>query len=78
MDLLCTSKSASDAGVSGSLIDLLLEKGATLDLKKPGALDAALANHAPAAAEKMIELGAKPDLFAAAALGRLGLAARGF
>jgi len=73
MGLLITSKQASDAGVSGPLMDLLLERGATLDLKTPGALDAALANHAPRAAERMIELGAKADLFAAAALGRMEL-----
>jgi len=73
MDLLITSKHASDAGVSGPLMDLLLERGAALDLKKPGALDTPLANHAPRAAEKMIELGAKADLLAAAALGRMDL-----
>jgi ankyrin repeat protein len=71
MGLLCTSKQASDDGVSGPLMDLLLERGATLDLKKPGSLDAPLANHAPRAAERMIELGAKADILAAAALGRM-------
>jgi len=73
LGLLVTSKQASDAGVTGPLMELLLERGATLDLHRPGVLDASLANHAPRAAEKMIELGAKPDLFAAAALGRLDL-----
>jgi len=73
MDLLTTSKQASDAGVSGPLMDLLLARGAVLDLKKPGALETPLANHAPRAAEKMIELGAKADLVAAAALGRMDL-----
>jgi hypothetical protein len=73
MDLIITSKQASDAGVSGPLMDLLLERGAVLDLKKPDALETPLANHAPRAAEKMIELGAKPDLIAAAALGRMDL-----
>jgi len=73
MGLLITSKQASDAGVSGPLMDLLRERGAVLDLKKPGALETPLANHAPRAAEKMIELGAKADLFAAAALGRMDL-----
>jgi ankyrin repeat protein len=73
MGLLCTSKQASDANVSGPLIDLLLERGATLDVRKPGALDAPLANHAPRAAEKMIELGAPVDVLAAAALGRMDL-----
>jgi ankyrin repeat protein len=51
------------------LIDLLLERGAALDLQSDGALDASLANHAPRAAEKLIELGVTPDLFAAAGLG---------
>ncbi len=73
MGLLATSKQASDAGVSGPLMDLLLSYGATLDLKRPDVLDAPLANHAPCAAERMIALGAKPDLLAAAALGRMDL-----
>jgi Ankyrin repeats (3 copies) len=73
MGLIITSKQASDAGVSGPLMDLLLQRGAVLDLKKPDALDTPLANHAPRAAEKMIELGAKTDLVAAAALGRMDL-----
>lgn len=73
MGLLVTSKQASDAGLSGPLIDLLLEYGDRLDLKSPAVLDGPLANHAPRAAEKMIELGAKPDVLAAAALGRMDL-----
>jgi ankyrin repeat protein len=73
MGLLVTSKQASDLGVSGPLIDLLLARGAPLDLTSDDALDASLANHAPRAAEKMIELGAKPDVLAAAALGRMDL-----
>jgi ankyrin repeat protein len=73
MGLLITSMVASDADASGPLMDLLLARGAKLDVKRPGALDAALANHAPLAAEKMIELGAKVDLLAAAALGRMDL-----
>jgi hypothetical protein len=71
--LIVTSKVASDAGASGPLMDLLLERGARLDVKKPGALHVPLANHAPRAAEKMIELGAKADVCAAAALGRMDL-----
>jgi ankyrin repeat protein len=73
MGLLITSKLASDADLSGPLMALLLERGAKLDVRKPEVLDAALANHAPRAAEKMIELGAKPDLLAAAGLGRMDL-----
>ena len=38
-----------------------------------GCLDGSLANHAPRAAEKMIALGAQPDVLAAAALGRMDL-----
>jgi ankyrin repeat protein len=73
MGLLLTSKHASDMGVTGPLVDLLLQHGATLDPQQPGALHASLANHAPRAAEKLIELGAQPDVFAAAALGRMDL-----
>ena len=44
MGLLITSKQASDADASGPLIDLLLDRGARLDLEKTDALDAPLAN----------------------------------
>ncbi len=71
--LLITSKQASDIGVTAPLMDLLLGRGAQLDVSAEGALDVALANHAPRAAEKMIELGARPDVVAAAALGRMDL-----
>ena len=73
MGLLLTSKQASDADVVGPLVDVLLEHGARLDLTSDGCLDASLANHAPRAAEKMIALGARPDVLAAAALGRMDL-----
>jgi ankyrin repeat protein len=73
MGLLVTGKQASDMGVTGPLMDLLRERGAHLDLKRDDALDASLANHSPAAAEKIIELGAKADVLAAAALGRMDL-----
>jgi hypothetical protein len=83
MGLVLTSKQASDANVSGPLIDLLLEFGDKLDLKRSSKLipdwgernilDLSLANHAPRAAEKLIELGAKVDVCAAAALGRMDL-----
>ncbi len=77
MGLLVTSKQASDADVVGPLIDVLLEYGARLDLTSDGCLDGPLANHAPRAAEKLIALGARPDVLAAAALGRMDLL-RGF
>ena len=73
MGLLLTSKRASDANMTGPLIDLLLARGAELDVHADGALDASLANHAPRAAEKLIELGAAGDVIVAAALGRLDL-----
>lgn len=71
--LVLTSKVASDAGASGPLIDLLLKRGATLDLKKPGLVNLPLANHAPRSAEKLIALGIKPDVCTAAALGRMDM-----
>jgi ankyrin repeat protein len=81
--LVITSRMASEANVSGPLIDLLLARGATLDLGTSesvipdwgamNVLDAPLANHAPRAAEKLIELGARADICAAAALGRMDL-----
>jgi hypothetical protein len=87
MGLLVTSKQASDANVSGPLMQLLVDRGATLDLGASNAvipewgprnvLDVALSNHAARAAEKLIELGAKPDVCTAAALGRMDLL-RGF
>jgi ankyrin repeat protein len=73
MGLLVTGRQASDMGVTGPLIDLLLERGARLDVTRNDALDASLTNHSPRAAEKMIELGAKGDVLAAAALGRIDL-----
>ena len=83
MGLVITSRMASEANVSGPLIDLLRDRGATLDLGTTesvipdwgamNVLDAPLANHAPRAAEKLIELGAKADVCAAAALGRMDL-----
>jgi ankyrin repeat protein len=83
MGLVITSKQASEANVSGPLIDLLLAHGAHLDLQSSATvvpdwgpqntLDLPLANHAPRAAEKLIELGAEADVCAAAALGRMDL-----
>ena len=87
MGLIVTSRMASEANVSGPLMDLLLERGATLDLGSSKAvipdwgernvLDVSLSNYATRAAEKLIELGAKPDICNAAALGRIDLV-RGF
>lgn len=73
MGLLTTSAQASNRRLTGPLMDLLLERGARLDVTSDGCMDGSLANHAPRAAEKMIDLGARPDLFAVAALGRVDL-----
>ena len=68
MGLVITAKQASDRNLSGALIDLLLEFGAALDVRE---IDLPLSNHAPRAAEKLIELGAPVDLCVSAALGRM-------
>ena len=83
MGLIVTSRMASEANASGPLMQLLLDRGATLDLGssesvipdwgKRNVFDVALSNYATRAAEKMIELGAKPDVCVAAALGRMDL-----
>lgn len=88
MGLLVTSKMASDANVSGALIQLLVDRGATLDLGtsesvipdwgKQNILHVALSNYATRAAEKLIALGATPDVCVAAALGRIDLLERAF
>jgi len=83
MGLVVTSRMASEANVSGPLIELLRDRGSPLDLGtsesilpdwgRQNLLYSPLANHAPRAAEKLIELGAKPDVCVAAALGRMDL-----
>jgi ankyrin repeat protein len=88
MGLIVTSKMASDANVSGPLIQLLVDRGATLDLGtsesvipdwgNQNILHVALSNYASRAAEKLIELGAKPDVCVSAALGRMDLLERSF
>lgn len=71
MGLLVTGAQASLRGLTGPLMDVLLRHGASLDVSGPEALRGSLINHSIGAAEKMIELGVKPDLIAAAALGRM-------
>ena len=73
LGLVATSHQASEANISGPLIDLLLEYGATVDVDRPDVLYGSLANYGIRAAERLIELGAKPDVCAAAALGRMEL-----
>ena len=88
MGLVVTSRMASEANVSGPLMELLIERGATVGLETLSSiipdwgdlnvLDGPLSNHAPRAAEKLIELGARPDVCAAAALGDMDLLQRFF
>jgi len=78
MGLVLTSAQASRRGFSGPLIDLLLRHGARLDLEDVETLRDALTNHAPRAAERLIALGAKVDVCAAAALGRIDLLREAF
>ncbi len=70
IDLLLTSKQASEAGVALPLIDLLVAAGATFDLHDPDVLSLPLLNVAPATAEGLIRRGATMDVRHAAALGR--------
>jgi hypothetical protein len=59
-------------------MDLLLERGARLDLAQPDALDPPLTEHAPLAAEKMLALGAPLDVVSAAGLGRMAFLREAF
>jgi|RhiMetdeSRZDD1v2_1073273.scaffolds.fasta_scaffold233074_3 ankyrin repeat protein len=77
LDLLLTSKQASEAGVALALIDLLMEAGGIqIDLTVPDILDGPLGNGAHATAEALIRRGAKMNIRHAAALGRLDLVKR--
>jgi hypothetical protein len=71
--LVITSAQASDANVSGPLMDLLLAHGATLDANSLTAVIPDWRPQTPRAAERLIALGAKVDVCAAAALGRMDL-----
>lgn len=71
IELLLTSKRASEAGVALPLIDLLVNSGAKFDLDAPDVLGMPLLNVAPATAEALVGRGAKMDIRHAAALGRI-------
>ena len=76
LGLVATSTPPRRAGVQIPLIDLLLERGATIDGVKPGesTVRAALANDCPEAAVALVERGARVhDVIAAAGVGRLDL-----
>ena len=71
IELLLTSKRASEAGVALPLIDLLAIAGAKFDLTTPDILGLPLLNLAPGTAEELVRRGAKMDIRHAAALGNL-------
>jgi len=71
IELLLTSKRASEAGVALALIDLLVKAGAKFDLDAPDVLGMPLLNVAPATAEALVGRGAKMDIRHAAALGKI-------
>jgi ankyrin repeat protein len=73
MGLIITSAHCSEVGAAAPLMDLLLARGAKLDVRSPEALRDSITNYGFQAAEKMIQLGATMDILAAAALGRLDL-----
>ena len=71
MGLILTSAHCSEVGAAAPLMDLLLARGATLDVRSPEALRDSITNYGFQAAEKLIQLGATMDVLAAAALGRV-------
>ncbi|MBZ5709134.1 ankyrin repeat domain-containing protein [Nannocystis pusilla] len=71
LDLVLTSRRASESGAAPGLIDRLIAGGARLDLADPDLLSRPLLNLAPATAEELVLRGAKIDVRHAAALGRI-------
>jgi hypothetical protein len=73
LGLVATSQPPRRAGVQIPLIDLLLERGAAIDGKRPGSsyVRDALANGCPEAARALADRGARLDLVAAAGVARL-------
>ena len=69
IELLLTSRQASEAGVALPLIDLLAAAGARFDAGEPQLLTGPLLNLAPATAQALVRRGANVDLRHAAALG---------
>ena len=71
LELVLTSRRASESGAAPALIDRLIAGGARLDLADPDLLSRPLLNLAPATAEELVQRGAKVDVRHAAALGRI-------
>jgi Ankyrin repeats (3 copies) len=72
LELVCSGRIAREHGVQSDLIDVLVDAGASPD----GALVAALAHRELAAAERLLERGARLTLLAAVCLGRMDDATR--
>jgi ankyrin repeat protein len=83
LGLVATSGPPAVAGVQIPVIDMLLDRGARMDLigsvgNQHALLHGCLANGQPRAAAHLLSRGAPVDLIAAAGLGRLDLVARFF
>ncbi len=71
IELLLTSRQASERGVAVELIQLLVDRGARFNALSARTLHASLLNHATRTARALVERGATVDLPAGAALGAL-------
>ncbi len=72
IELLLTSRQASEAGVALPLIDLILSQlPNNINLNDPETLTPCLLNHAPKTAESLINRGTKMDIRHAVALGKM-------
>ncbi|WAS99190.1 ankyrin repeat domain-containing protein [Nannocystis punicea] len=69
LELVLTSRRASESGAAPELIDRLIAGRARLDLADPDLLSKPLLNAAPATAEELVRRGARIDVRHAAALG---------
>jgi ankyrin repeat protein len=71
LGLVATSVHPRDSGLQIPLLELLLERGATFELRPGDAVRSCLANGCEEAAEYLASRGAELDLIGAAGLGRL-------
>jgi len=81
LGLVASSLQARIAGITGALLDLLIERGADVDDRRPSGMVGlpvigALYYGEPEAAAHLVERGAQVDLPAACGLGRRDLASR--
>jgi ankyrin repeat protein len=78
LGLVATSIHPNEAGLQIPLLDLLLERGAIIELEPGDAVRGSLANGCPEAAEFLAARGAELDLEGAAGIGRLDVVKRLF